>query len=144
MGVAELTRARDRLRRAGDGPPDLTLVLETVQAALHDVTTFTWSALMTVDPETLLPTGGLVEGFSAEACAPFWDSELLGPGYNKFTDLARRSDTVATLHEATDGDLGRAPVYTSLYAGLGVADELRAAFVVGSTCWGDCRGFGDI
>ncbi|MCD9625692.1 helix-turn-helix transcriptional regulator [Rhabdothermincola salaria] len=136
MGVGDLTGARDRLRDLADRPPDLTAALEGVQTALHDITTFTWSALMTVDPETLLPTGGLVEGFSADACAPFWDSELLGPGYNKFTDLARRTDTVATLHDATDGDLDRAPVHTRLYAGLGVADELRAAFVVGSTCWG--------
>lgn len=136
MGVADVTRARDRLRRLDDDPPDLTAALEAAHAALHDVATFSWSALMTVDPETLLPTGGLVEGFSADACAPFWDSELLAPGYNKFTDLARSTATVATLHDATDGDLDRAPIYTNLYRQLGVADELRAAFVLGSTCWG--------
>jgi DNA-binding CsgD family transcriptional regulator len=37
---------------------------------------------------------------------------------------------------ATDGDLHRAPIYADLYQPLGVADELRAAFVVGTTCWG--------
>jgi DNA-binding NarL/FixJ family response regulator len=135
MAVADFTRARDRLRRL-DGDPDLTATLEATQAALHDVATFSWSALMTVDPDTLLPTGGLVEGFAPEACAPFWDNELLAPGYNKFTDLARSTSSVATLFDATDGDLDRAPIYTNLYAQLGVADELRAAFVVGSRCWG--------
>ncbi len=135
MTAADFTRARDRLRRL-DGAPDLTAILEATQAALHDVAKFTWSALMTVDPDSLLPTGGLVEGFAAEACAPFWDNELLAPGYNKFTDLARSTTCVATLFEATDGDLERAPVYTNLYAQLGVADELRAAFVVGTRCWG--------
>ena len=78
----------------------------------------------------------MVEGFAAEACAPFWDNELLAPGYNKFTDLARSTTSVATLYDATDGDLDRAPIYTNLYAQLGVADELRAAFVLGSRCWG--------
>jgi DNA-binding NarL/FixJ family response regulator len=136
MAVADFTRARDRLRRLDDERPDLTATLEATQAALHDVATFSWSALMTVDPDTLLPTGGLVEGFGAEACAPFWDNELLAPGYNKFTDLARSTTSVATLFEATDGDLDRAPIYTNLYAQLGVADELRSAFVVGSRCWG--------
>jgi DNA-binding CsgD family transcriptional regulator len=136
MTVSDFTRARDRLRRLEDGDPDLTTVLETVQNALHDVSSFSWSALMTVDPDTLLPTGGIVEGFAADACAPFWDSELLLPGYNKFTDLARSKDPVATLYEATDGDLDRSPMYTNLYAGLGVADELRAVFVTGSRCWG--------
>jgi len=91
---------------------------------------------MTVDPDTMLPTGGLVEGFAAEYCAPFWDHELLAPGYNKFTDLARSNEAVATLFEATDGCLERAPIHTNLYAELGAADELRAAFVTGSRCWG--------
>lgn len=136
MSVVDFTRARDRLRRLDDQRPDLAASLEATQAALHDVATFSWSALMTVDPDTLLPTGGLVEGFDAEACAPFWDNELLAPGYNKFTDLARSTTAVATLFDATDGDLDRAPIYTNLYAQLGVADELRAAFVVGSRCWG--------
>ena len=136
MDAVGFTRARDRLRFLGDERPDLTDTLEATQAALHDVARFSWSALMTVDPDTLLPTGGMVEGFAAEACAPFWDNELLAPGYNKFTDLARSTTSVATLYDATDGDLDRAPIYTNLYAQLGVADELRAAFVVGSRCWG--------
>ncbi|NNC79251.1 MAG: hypothetical protein HKN94_03770 [Acidimicrobiales bacterium] len=136
MTVTEFTRARDRLREFDDERPDLTAVLEATMAALHDVAQFSWSALMTVDPDSLLPTGGLVEGFDAEACAPFWDNELLAPGYNKFTDLARSTISLGTLYDATDGDLSRSPMYTNLYADLGVADELRAAFVVGSRCWG--------
>ncbi len=136
MAVADFTRARDRLRRLETDRSDLTATLEATQAALHDVATFSWSALMTVDPDTLLPTGGLVEGFAAEACAPFWDNELLAPGYNKFSALARSTSSVATLYDATDGDLERAPIYANLYAELGVADELRAAFVVGTRCWG--------
>ena len=136
MGVADFTRARDRLRELDGETPNLTATLEATQGALRDVATFTWGALMTVDPDTLLPTGGMVEGFAAEACAPFWDNELLAPGYNKFTELARSNTPVATLYEATDGDLDRAPIYTNLFAQLGVADELRAAFVVGSRCWG--------
>jgi len=62
--------------------------------------------------------------------------ELLAPGFNKFNVLARSTDTVATLVDATDGDLGRAPIYTDLYAPYGFGDELRAAFVLGTTCWG--------
>lgn len=136
MAIDDFTRARDRLRLIDDRAPDLREVLEAAQAALHDVATFSWSALMTVDPDSIMPTGGLVEGFDPEACAPFWDNELLAPGYNKFTELARSTTAVATLHDATDGDLERAPIYTNVYAELGVADELRAAFVVGSRCWG--------
>lgn len=136
MAIEQFTRARDRLLRLVHGDAKLTSTLEAVLASLHEVTRFGRAALMTVDPQTLLPTSGIVQGFPPEACAPFWDHELLVPGFNKFTTLARSTDTVATLVEATDGDLGRAPIYPGLYASLAIADELRAAFVVGTTCWG--------
>ena len=136
MGIAEYTKARDSLLRAIESAAELEVVLHRTMAALHDVTRFSWSALMPVDPQTLLPTGGLVEGFPPAACGPFWDDEMLAPGFNKFVALARSTDTVATLVDATDGDLSRSPTYTTLYEELGVADELRAAFVMGATCWG--------
>ncbi len=119
-----------------DAPIDMADALRESLAALHAVTRFSWCALMAVDPQTLLPTSGVVEGFEPDACAPFWDHELLSPGFNKFNVLARSTDRVATLVEATDGDLARSPLYTDLYAPLGAADEARAAFVLGSTCWG--------
>jgi DNA-binding CsgD family transcriptional regulator len=136
MGIEQFTRSRDRLLEAVKSEADMDTVLAETLAALHSITSFSWCALMTVDPQTLLPTGGVVEGFSPELCAPFWDNELLAPGFNKFNALARSTQTVATLVDATDGDLDRAPIYTELYAQLGVADELRAAFVAGTTCWG--------
>ncbi len=135
VGIEQFSQARDRMLRLAAREAEMTIVLDEALAALHSVSRFSWCALMTVDPQTLLPTGGVVEGFSAEACAPFWDNELLAPGFNKFNTLARSTDTVGTLVEATDGDLERAPIYQALYAPLGVADELRAALMVGSTCW---------
>lgn len=136
MGIEQFTGARDRLLQIADREADMAVILEEALAALHTVTRFFGGGVMTVDPWTLLPTGGVVEGFTAEACIPFWDNELLAPGFNKFNTLARSTDTVATLVEATDGDLARAPIYTDFYATFGVADELRAAFVLGRTCWG--------
>jgi DNA-binding CsgD family transcriptional regulator len=136
VGIEQFTGARDRLLRIADGNADMAVILDETLAALHRVTRFSRGAVMTVDPWTLLPTGGLVEGFPAEACAPFWDNELVAPGFNKFNALARSTDTVATLVGATDGDIARAPIYTDLYASFDVADELRAAFVLGTTCWG--------
>jgi DNA-binding CsgD family transcriptional regulator len=136
VGIEQFTTARDRLLRIADGKADMAVILDETLAALHRVTRFSRGAVMTVDPWTLLPTGVLVEGLPVEACAPFWDNELVAPGFNKFNALARSTDPVATLVGATDGDIARAPIYTDLYAPLGVADELRAAFVVGTTCWG--------
>jgi DNA-binding CsgD family transcriptional regulator len=135
VGIEEYTAARDRLLALAPDA-DLRVVLQASLTSLHAVTRFTQCAVMTVDPETMLPTGGVVEGFSPDACAPFWDHELLVPGFNKFNALARSHDTVVTLVEATDGDLERAPIYNELYAPLGVADEMRIAFVLGGRCWG--------
>lgn len=136
VGIASFAAARDRVLEITDGGVDPRAVLRGCLEALHEVADFEWAALMGVDPDTILPVSGFIEGFDASACAPFWDAELTLPGYLKFADLARQSDPVGTLYEATDGDLSRAPVYAKLYASLGVADELRAAFVLGSSCWG--------
>lgn len=128
--------ARNRLLHSTASDADLTTVLNTSLAALHEATTFTWAALMAVDPETILPTCGVVEGFNSTACGPFWDFELSGPGYNKFTALARSMDPVATLYDATDGDLLRSPAFAQLFWALGAGDELRAVFILRESCWG--------
>ncbi len=109
-------------------------VCAEVLRALHEVALFDWAVVLTTDPETLLPSGGIVEGFGAETCALFWDNELLDPDFNKFTQLARSHDPVATLVQAVDGDLARSPRYTKLYAPMGAADELRLALVAGHSC----------
>lgn len=135
MGIAEVAAARERLLRVA-ADADIVNVLEAAMAALHHVTRFTWATVMTVDPQTLLPTGAVVEGFEPSDCVPFWEAELSAPGFNAFVDLARRREPVASLSDATDGDLDRAPMFRSMYASMGASDELRAAFLVGTTCWG--------
>jgi DNA-binding CsgD family transcriptional regulator len=134
MGVVALTRARDRLLAADAAELPVQSVCEEIVRAFHDIACFGACALMTTDPETLLPSGGVVEGYDADDCAPFWDNELLDADFNKFTDLARRHDPVVTLFEAVDGDLARSPRYRNLFARGGVGDELRATFVAGTSC----------
>lgn len=134
MSIASFTRARDLLLAADEAAASLNEVCEHLVAAFGHVCRFDWSAVMTTDADTMLPTGGVVQGFDPEACTPFWDNELLDPDFNKFTVLARSSSPVATLVEAVDGDLSRSPRYTKIYGTLGIADELRAVFMAGSRC----------
>jgi DNA-binding CsgD family transcriptional regulator len=134
MGVRELTRARDRLLGVHAGEVEANQICEHIVSAVGDITTFGWCALLTVDPETMLPGGGVVQGFDPSLCAPFWDNELLDPDFQKFTDLARSAEPVGTLADATDGDLARSPRYQKMWSHLGAADELRVAFNVGTTC----------
>jgi len=109
--------------------------LAELLVSLHDVAEFHWAALMLTDTETMLPFGGVVEGLAADACVPFWDNELLDPDFSKFNALARSSEPVVTLADATDGDLSRSPRFQKLYSPLGGGDELRVAFTTGNTCW---------
>jgi DNA-binding CsgD family transcriptional regulator len=134
MGVAAFTRARDRLLAADTAARPVQSVCDEIVRAFHDIARFDACAFMTTDPETLLPSGGVVERFDADDCVPFWDNELLDADFNKFTDLARSHDPVVTLFEAVDGNLERSPRYRKLFATAGVSDELRAAFVAGTSC----------
>ena len=134
MSLADFTRARDRLLAADAAECSSNEVCEEIVRSFHDIARFDWCAVMTTDPSTLLPSGGVVEGFAPEACEPFWDNELLDPDFNKFTDLARSVDPVVTLADAVDGDLLRSPRYARLYGPLGAADELRIAFMAGPAC----------
>jgi len=135
MGIAAFTAARDSLIAAAD---DDTLTGEAacavVARAINKVARCDAMALMSTDPETHLPAGGIVAGFDSTACVPFWDNELLDPDFNKFNDLARRVEPIATLTEATDGELARSPRFQKLYAGYGASDELRVVFMAGATC----------
>jgi DNA-binding CsgD family transcriptional regulator len=134
MGVATFTVARSSLLAADRAGASTAEVCEAIVRSFHQVARFDWCAVMTTDPDTHMPSGGVVEGFSPDDCVPFWDNELLDPDFNKFSDLARRVDTIATLQGAVDGDLRRSPRYTHMYAGLGAIDELRMAFVAGTSC----------
>jgi len=135
MGIAAFSSARDSLIAAVG---DVTLTGEeacaVVARAIHDVARCDAMALMSTDPETHLPAGGIVAGFDSTACVPFWDNELLDPDFNKFNDLARRVEPIATLTEATDGELTRSPRFQKLYSGYGASDELRVVFMAGATC----------
>ncbi len=134
MGVVAFTRARDRLLALDAREPTATEVCDAIVEAFHAVARFDHCAVMTTDPQTHLPSGGTVQGFAPEDCGPFWDNELADPDFNKFSDLARRVDPVATLHETVDGELSRSPRFSRLYATFGVGDELRVAFVAGTSC----------
>lgn len=134
MGITSFTTARDQLVGAADERLTGEEACAVIVRAFAEVAPADAVAVMTTDPQTNMPAGGIVTGFDASDCVPFWDNELLDPDFNKFNDLARAVDPVATLVEATDGDLGRSPRYQKLYEVAGASDELRVAFLSGTSC----------
>jgi hypothetical protein len=76
--------------------------------------------------EEPLPSAGLL----------LLDNELAGEDVNTFTTLAGSAPHVASLDGATRHDRATSPRYRDIMRPLGLGDELRAALVAGTECWG--------
>jgi hypothetical protein len=90
----------------------------------------------TADPATLLFTGAVLDDVLTQATAQFLENEFLEDDSVKFARLARGGSPVDSLGVATSGELASSPRYREILAPMDLGDELRAALVVGSKCWG--------
>jgi len=99
---------------------------------------FDGACIVTVDPATGLPTGEVVvdHGLPGAARERLTEIEVREPDFTKFSALARSQRSVASLSEATGGDLGRSLRHRELKQPNGFGDELRAALVAESGTWG--------
>ena len=94
------------------------------------------SFFATADPATLLFTSTVVDDVLARATSQFLENEFLKDDSVKFARLARGRSPVDSLGVATKGELASSPRYQEILAPMDLGDELRAALVVGSKCWG--------
>jgi DNA-binding CsgD family transcriptional regulator len=90
----------------------------------------------TADPATLLFTSAVRDEVLARATTQFLEREFLKDDPVKFAQLARGRSPVESLGMATKGELARSERYREMLAPMDLGDELRAALVVGSKCWG--------
>ena len=90
----------------------------------------------TADPVTLQFTGARSEEPLVAAAPQFLANELAGTDVNTFTSLATSAAHVATLDSATGGSRLESERYRGIMRPVGLGDELRAALVAGSECWG--------
>lgn len=123
----------DRLSEAGGDLESVRhQILEAVFALIR-TDAWCWS---TTDPATLMITGSVTQGLPHSIGAEFFRIELHEPDYLKLVDLPERTPPVGTLWSETGGHLEDSTRWRSLFGPLGLGDELRAAFVTGSACWG--------
>ena len=94
------------------------------------------SFFATADPATLLFTSAVVDDVLARASSQFLENEFLTDDSVKFASLARARSPVDSLGVATKGELALSPRYREILEPVDLGDELRAALVVGSKCWG--------
>jgi DNA-binding CsgD family transcriptional regulator len=78
----------------------------------------------------------VVDDVLARATTQFVENEFMQEDAVKFARLARERSPVGTLGAATRGELTRSTRYQEILASMDLGDELRAALVVGSKCWG--------
>jgi DNA-binding CsgD family transcriptional regulator len=94
------------------------------------------SFFATADPATLLFTGAVQDDVLTQATSQFLENELLKDDAVKFAHLAKGRSPVDSLGAATKGELASSPRYQEILAPMDLGDELRAALIVGSKCWG--------
>jgi DNA-binding CsgD family transcriptional regulator len=94
------------------------------------------SFFATADPATLLFTSAVLDDVLARATAQFVENEFLRDDSVKFARLARGRSPVDSLGVATKGELDLSPRYQEILEPMDLGDELRAALLVGSKCWG--------
>ena len=129
-------RARQEiLRLCHAGLDSRTFRVETVRR-LRKLIPVDVSFFATADPATLLFTSAVVDDVLARATTQFVENEFMQDDSVKFARLARSRSPVDSLSMATEGVLGRSPRYQEILAPMDLGDELRAALVVGSKCWG--------
>jgi DNA-binding CsgD family transcriptional regulator len=93
--------------------------------------------VLTMDPDTLLPVGEVVEnGLPPQAFARMTEIEQGGEDYNAFRALAHGSTSVASLSTATAGDLDQSQRHREVRRPNGFGDELRAVLADDTTVWG--------
>jgi hypothetical protein len=129
--IAKEFRALPRVDRA---LPDL--LRAAMRVTLEAVPADGW-AVLTLDPATLLATGGVHEHtLSARARRKFYELEYGEEDVNRFAALTRELTPVASLSEATKGERTQSLRYREVMAPAGYEHELRAVLRSAKHTWG--------
>ncbi|WP_409340703.1 helix-turn-helix transcriptional regulator [Paenibacillus sp. MBLB4367] len=109
-----------------------TAVIRTVRG----IVPFDAACCTSVDPQTLLSTGAISEEGIESIHHGLFANEYMHEDFNRYERLAKETDPVATLSQATGGDLDRSARYRNVLLPAGFHDEMRAALVHKGVCWG--------
>ena len=116
---------------------DLDSLRTRLLRALRRVVPFDAAFIAGVDPDSLLFTSAFADEPLADAGSLFLDNEFgAEPDVNRFVDLARMRDPVASLDEVTQGERAASARWREIMSPLGLGDELRVALRVDGTVWG--------
>ncbi|WP_025025967.1 LuxR C-terminal-related transcriptional regulator [Caldalkalibacillus mannanilyticus] len=132
MHIEKMKKRISNIQRIQDSRLFRKAVLDTLKSVLS----FDAACLTTVDPYTLLSTGAYTDDSIENIHSLLFHSEYLTNDYNQYLDLIHQNPSVATLFQATDGELKRSARYRDVLHPAGYGDELRAALTHKGKCWG--------
>jgi DNA-binding CsgD family transcriptional regulator len=117
--------------------PGAVAIERAVATHLHAAVGFdAWCAL-TLDPATVLPTGGYHErGVPQQRLPRLVEIEARGEDALSLPTMAHSRNRVCTLSQATRGHLASSQRYREILAPSGLEHELRALFPTESGVWG--------
>jgi DNA-binding CsgD family transcriptional regulator len=126
VGAYTRQRAAGRIAElAGRGHDLITFWREATEALAPAVPFYSTPCYYTLDPASLLATSHFHEGMP-EIPHDFLALEYYGEDFNKMADVARSERGVATLHDATEGDVTRSAKYRVTMKPLGGEQEAIA------------------
>ncbi|MFD5556702.1 LuxR C-terminal-related transcriptional regulator [Streptomyces sp. NPDC127068] len=135
-GVA-LRRARARIERLCTGLPDPRTLFARLNDIVPAVVAVDGVCGLTLDPTTLLHTGGYHERGVPHSHLPrLLEIEYGEADVNQFPDLVRSGRTTAGLWHSTRHRPHASSRYRDVYRPTGLGDELRVLLRGGGTVWG--------
>jgi len=127
---------REIYRLCHRGLDPITFIRQA-KGLLREAVPFDASCWLTVDPASLLVTGGLFD-YPSELVPALARNEFVDDDVNKLVFLARQPVTVGILSQATDGHPECSARYRDILRPAGLESELRAACRAESSTWGAC------
>jgi DNA-binding CsgD family transcriptional regulator len=128
--------AREAVSKLADDHLDPQELLREAGARIRRVVPHDLGGWMTLDPDTLLPTGNIRSGKSPALVEAFWRNELLTPDLHKFTELSRRRFPVATMSTVDVAAVDVSPRRQLIHQPAGLGDEARVVFRANGSTWG--------
>lgn len=135
MDAGAVRAEQDFVRLCHDGL-DVASFQPAMLRALRRLLPVDAAFFATADPLSLLFTGAFAEEPLGESTGRFLDNEFGGADVNQFAQLAMAADHVASLDVATSRQRSSSARSREIMGPLGLGDELRAALVTDSRCWG--------
>lgn len=132
-----MVRVRDATVRAAGAARTVEDFFEAVGRVTRPALRFSVWAGVTVDPDSLMNTGGMYRYAVPDALMPrMLDIEYREGDVNPLPELALRPVPLGLMSTATGGDLPRSPRYRDIAGPLGFRDELRVVLRDRYGAWG--------